>query len=297
MKKLCACASILPVILAVGGCSSEKTATAASSPVTPSAQAATAGPPDERAIELSAPIMVEDQVDVVAQHEGIVANIAVEAGTRVHKGQLLASIDDRQLIAERDAAAAKVKAIAADGKNWEAEQRIVEIDLTRDEEMYKANLLTQKQLEHSRTKLVGTKFEVEREKQNLANAEATLKSLELELEKTKIAAPFSGLVARRYVRAGQHVSANEKLFWVTATEPLVLRFNVPELYAQRVKVGQELTVVTSSAPTDRHRATVTMVSPIVDPGSGTFDVQAKLLAPTEGLLPGMTATVRLKDAK
>jgi multidrug efflux pump subunit AcrA (membrane-fusion protein) len=40
-----------------------------------------------------------------------------------------------------------------------------------------------------------------------------------------------------------------------------------------------------------------MVSPVIDPGSGTFDVQAKLLAPTDGLVPGMTATVILKDAK
>lgn len=247
-------------------------------------------------MEISAPIIVENQVDVVAQRDGVVAAINVEAGTAVHKGQLLATIDDRQLTAERDAAAAKVKAIAADGKNWEAAQKMAELDLSRDEEMYKANLLTQKQLDHSRTKLVGTKYEVEREKENLVNAESTLRALELELEKTKIVAPFAGLVARRYVRAGQHVASNEKLFWVTATEPLVLRFNVPELYAQKVKPGQELTVTTSSSTT-RYRAAVTMVSPVIDPGSGTFDVQAKLLAPTTGLVPGMTATVILKDAK
>jgi membrane fusion protein (multidrug efflux system) len=226
----------------------------------------------------------------------VVAAIAVEAGTAVHKGQLLATIDDRQLTAERDAAAAKVKAIAADGKNWEAAQKMAELDLSRDEDLFKANLLTQKQLDHSRTKLVGTKYEVEREKENLLNAEATLRALELELDKTKIVAPFAGLVARRYVRAGQHVTSNDKLFWVTATEPLVLRFNVPELYAKKVKVGEELAVTTSSSNT-RYRAAVTMVSPVIDPGSGTFDVQAKLLAPTDGLVPGMTATVTLKDAK
>jgi len=247
-------------------------------------------------MEVSAPIIVENQVDVVAQREGMVENIAVEAGTAVHKGQLLATIDDRQLTAERDAAAAKVKAIDADGKNWEAAQKMAELDLQRDEEMFKADLLTQKQLDHSRTKLVGTKFEVEREKENLANAEAALRALELELEKTKIVAPFAGLVARRYIRTGQHVAANDKLFWVTATEPLVLRFNVPELYAQKVKPGQELTVTTSASST-HYRAAITMVSPVIDPGSGTFDVQAKLLAPTDGLVPGMTATVILKEAK
>jgi membrane fusion protein (multidrug efflux system) len=296
MKRGWAVAILSSSLLGIAGCSSAKPAMPVASAATPAGASTTSATRNEQPMEISAPIIVENQVDVVAQREGVVAAINVEAGTAVHKGQLLATIDDRQLTAERDAAAAKVKAIAADGKNWEAAQKMAELDLSRDEEMYKANLLTQKQLDHSRTKLVGTKYEVEREKENLVNAESTLRALELELEKTKIVAPFAGLVARRYVRAGQHVASNEKLFWVTATEPLVLRFNVPELYAQKVKPGQELTVTTSSSNT-RYRAAITMVSPVIDPGSGTFDVQAKLLAPTTGLVPGMTATVILKDAK
>jgi membrane fusion protein (multidrug efflux system) len=283
-------------LLFAAGCSSAKPATPVASAAAPSSAAPSTETRTEQPMEVSAPIIVENQVDVVAQRDGVVATIAVEAGTAVQKGQLLATIDDRQLTAERDAAAAKVKAIAADGKNWEAAQKMAELDLSRDEDLFKANLLTQKQLDHSRTKLVGTKYEVEREKENLLNAEATLRALELELAKTKIEAPFAGLVARRYIRAGQHVANNEKLFWVTATEPLVLRFNVPELYARKVKVGEELSVTTSASNT-RYRAAVTMVSPVIDPGSGTFDVQAKLLAPTDGLVPGMTATVILKDAK
>lgn len=295
MKSRYALALISSSLLCVAGCSSAKPAMPVASAAAP-ASASVADTPAEKPFEVSAPIIVENQVDVVAQREGVVASISVEAGTPVRKGQLLATIDDRQLTAERDAAAAKVKAIAADGKNWEAAQKMAELDLSRDEEMYKANLLTQKQLDHSRTKLVGTKYEVEREKENLLNAQATLRALELELDKTKIVAPFSGIVARRYVRAGQHVAGNEKLFWVTATEPLVLRFNVPELYAQKIKPGGELDVITAASPT-RYRAAVTMVSPVIDPGSGTFDVQAKLLAPTTGLVPGMTATITLKDAK
>jgi len=295
MKSGCALSLVMVPVCLLAGCSSEKPATVVASAAAPSATPSTEQRTDQ-AMEVSAPIIVENQVDVVAQREGVVENIAVEAGTAVHKGQLLATIDDRQLTAERDAAAAKAKAIAADGKNWEAAQKMAELDLQRDEEMFKADLLTQKQLDHSRTKLVGTKFEVEREKENLANAEAALRALELELEKTKIVAPFAGLVARRYIRTAQHVAANDKLFWVTATEPLVLRFNVPELYAQKVKRGQELTVTTSASST-HYRAAITMVSPVIDPGSGTFDVQAKLLAPTDGLVPGMTATVILKEAK
>ena len=51
-------------------------------------------------------------------------------------------------------------------------------------------------------------------------------SIELELEKTKITAPFDGLIARRYVREGQNVIKGDRLFWVTAESPLLLRFTL-----------------------------------------------------------------------
>ena len=57
--------------------------------------------------------------------------------------------------------------------------------------------------------------------------------------KTRITAPFSGLVARRYVREGQSVAKGDRLFWITAESPLMMRFTLPEKYqspASRPKV-------------------------------------------------------------
>jgi membrane fusion protein, multidrug efflux system len=295
MKAQCALVMIVSAAFGLCSCTADKSAAAAPSPSMNTSAATSASA--ERPLEVSAPVLVENQIEVLAQRDGVISSLAVDADTRVAKGQLLATLDDRQLVAERDAAAAKMRAIAADVKNWEADQQIVEMDLNRDDEMFKANLITRKQLEHSRTKLEGTKYEVERERQNYLNAEANLKALELELEKTRIVAPFSGVVARRYVRAGQRVAASDKLFWVTATEPLLLRFSVPEGYAAKIKRGQSVTVLAPAASSGEFRAAITMVSPVVDPGSGTIDVQAKLISPTAGLLPGMTAIVRLSEAK
>ena len=47
------------------------------------------------------------------------------------------------------------------------------------------------------------------------SAQSTVQSLELELEKTRIAAPFNGAVSQRYVRLGQYVNVGDKLFQVT----------------------------------------------------------------------------------
>jgi len=272
------------------GCSDEKTAKAAP-PMNPApATAATAA---ATYYETSGPIVVENQVDLLAQRDGTIVEVFVMGDASVNKGQLLARLDDRQLKADRDASEAKSKAIAADLKNFETEQKLTEQDLARDEEMYKANLITLKQLDHSRTRLEGVKFEVERERQQWANAVATLRSLELELEKTRIEAPFSGVVGRRYIRVGQRVVANDKLFWVTATDPLRVQFTVPDSFAGKIHTGDKVTVRASSAPELTADAVITMVSPVVDPGSSTLDVQAQIQSHPKSLLPGMTAVVRL----
>ena len=281
--------------LAMAGCSDNKTTVAAATP----AAKPVAAPPTDAAQELviSGPIVVENQVDLAAQRDGVVAKIIADTGTMVRKGQLLAQLDDRQLSAEREAAEAKAKSIAADVKNWEAETKVQESDLARAEGMMKADLITKQELDHARYKLTASQFEVEREKQNQQNAEASLRALQLEEEKMRIVAPFDGVVARRYVRAGQKVAKDDKLFWVTATSPMTVKFALPEKFAGKVHSGAELTVTSATSPDEKHTARVTTVSPVVDPSSGTIEVSAQLLGAAGELRPGMTANIHLENLR
>src|SRR6266567_4583962 len=57
----------------------------------------------------SGPIIVENEVDVTAQRDGVVAKIKCEPGTPVRKGQLLGALDDRQISADLEAARAKTR--------------------------------------------------------------------------------------------------------------------------------------------------------------------------------------------
>ena len=281
--------------LAMAGCSDNKTTVAAATP----AAKPVAAPATDTAQDLviSGPIVVENQVDLAAQRDGVVAKIIADTGTMVHKGQLLAQLDDRQLSAEREAAEAKAKSIAADVKNWEAETKVQESDLARAEGMMKADLITKQELDHARYKLTASQFEVEREKQNQQNAEASLRALQLEEEKMRIVAPFDGVVARRYVRAGQKVAKDDKLFWVTATSPMTVKFALPEKFAGKVHSGAELTVTSATSPDEKHTARVTTVSPVVDPSSGTIEVSAQLLGAAGELRPGMTANIHLENLR
>jgi RND family efflux transporter MFP subunit len=266
--------------------------------VTPATAAAPlpAKPVPDEGFVASGPIIVENQVDVLAQREGVVAQTLVDTSAPVRKGQVLARLDDRQLQAEREAAMARMRSIEYDQKNWEAKVRMDEVDLERARKMWDAQLIPKEQLEHDQFKLVASRNELEREKQDYLNAEALLRALDLEIEKTRIAAPFEGLVARRYVRAGQKVAKDERMFWVTAESPLLVKFALPERFFGRVNRGETLTVTRADFD-EQHIAKVIEVSPVVDPSSGTIEVVAQLLGARGEFRPGMTANIRVPDSR
>jgi RND family efflux transporter MFP subunit len=266
---------------------------AAAAPAQPAPASAPAPVVDNR-YTASGPIVVENQVDVSAQREGVVAQILVDAGTRVHKGDLLAKLDDRQILADLEAARAKTASTEADLNNWKAEAKVLEADFQRAKKMWEAKLIPEEQFEHARYKAEGDQWDVKRVEQLLLNAQDTQRSLALELEKTQITAPFDGIVARRYIRAGQSVVRGDRLMWVTATGPLRVRFTLPSKFVNQIKVGQPVAVtVADSNSTQEHAARIVQVSPVVDPASGTIEALAELTGSVADLRPGMQADVHL----
>jgi membrane fusion protein (multidrug efflux system) len=289
---------LLSTILTLAGCSSDVAQPVAAAPtvtVTKPSSTPQSSPPED--FIASGPIVVENQLDLAAQRDGIVTEILADTGTSVQKGQLLARLDDRQLAADRDAAKAQSDSIFADLKNWEATVKMAQVDLDRTEKMWKAELITKEQLDHDRFKLTATQYEYDREQKNYARSLDVAKSLDLELDKTRIVAPFSGVVARRYIRDGQHVGNGDKLFWITATAPLRVKFTLPAKYAGSVRKGSLFEVLAADGPGQSHNAKVISVSPVIDPASSTIDVTAELTGATGELKPGMIANLRLASAK
>jgi len=291
---------LLLTLLIGTSCSHTATpAEAAAPPSQPAASTASSSPAptsvaSDDGYTASGPIVVENQVDVAAQREGVVVQILVEPGTRVSSGQLLAKLDDRQLLANLEAARAQTASTEADLNNWKAEAQVLEADYQRAKKMWDAQLITQEQFEHARYKAEADQWDVKRVEQLLINARETEHSAELELEKTRITAPFDGVVARRYIRVGQTVARNDRLFWLTATGPLRVRFTLPSRFLRQLKVGEQVAVtVADGNPALRHAARVIEMSPVVDPASDTIEVLAELNGASPDLRPGMQANVHL----
>ena len=281
------------------GCGSDKSGTvAAASANKPLAPVSVPLPPAApEGLTVSGPLIVEQEVEVMAQRDGVVTNISSEADVRVKAGTILATLDGRQLTANLEAARAKTRSIQADLKNWEAEAQVLQADLVRAQRLWDEKLIAEEQLQHARYKAESDQWDILRVREQLNTAKEEERSLQLELEKASIAAPFDGLVARRYVRAGQTVSKGERLFWVTAEGPLLLRFTLPEKFVGRVQKGLLLPLTSPDVPDEKHSAKIKEVSPVVDPSSGTIEVLAELLGDHGSLRPGMTANVRIPSPK
>lgn len=287
--------------LLAGGCGgTEPAASAVSNGTASPAPASKVAPPvpaADTSFLVSGPIIVEHQVEITAQRDGFLAKVLFDAPARVKAGTILARLDDQQVTANLEAARAKSRSIAADLKNWQSEAEVLKADYGRQQNLWKLGLTSQEQLEHAKYKAESDQWDIQRVQETLNTAHQEERSLELELEKTRITAPFSGLIARRYVREGQSVSRGERLFWVTAEAPLLLRFTLPERYFGSVGPTQQFEITSPDVPGEKHSARVKQISPVVDPASGTFEVLVELVGDRGALRPGMTANLKVDNPR
>jgi len=290
------CWVLVAATMQLAGCGGDKTpsgtaSNAASAPAAPSDPPAT--PAADPALIVSGPIIVEHEVDLTAQRDGVIAKIYYDVPARVKAGALLAQMDDRQIAANLESARAKTRGIEADLNNWKAEREVMQADYARAQQLWNQGLTSAEQVQHAKYQVESHDWDIKRVSELLNTARQDERSLELEMEKTKIVAPFDALVARRYVREWQTVAKGDRLFWVTSEAPLLIRFTLPEKFFGKLRIGQSFEVTCADAPGERHSARVREISPVVDPASGTFEVLVALSGERGALRPGMTASVHL----
>jgi RND family efflux transporter MFP subunit len=294
--------AVAALILLGTGCDSHPQAQAAGVPAstTPAPAAIhTPGPvsspdtADAKHFTTTGPLVAEQQADVAAERDGRIAEIAVEIGDRVHRGQLLALLDDRTLRAASDSQKARVASLHAQVAEWEAEQKSGEADLRRADIMRSEKIRSEEEWEHVKYKLDETIAEVSRYRADETAAQADLELAKLQLEQSRIVAPFAGVVGRSSVRSTQEVKKGDVLFWITAVAPLHILFTVPESAMGVFRVGAPLELTTADYPNLRQSARILRVSPVVDPASGSVQVIGLVNRASPLLKPGMSMQVRL----
>jgi membrane fusion protein (multidrug efflux system) len=154
-------------------------------------------------------------------------------------------------------------------------------------------IVSEEDWEHVKYKLDETIAQVARYRSEEAAAEADLITANLQLEQSRMVAPFAGVVGRSSVRPAQEVKAGDVLFWITAEAPLRVLFTVPETAMAAFTTGKPLDLTTADYPGLHQPGRILRVSPVVDPASGSVQVIGVVAGPSPLLKPGMQMQVRL----
>lgn len=290
---------VLAAALAAVGCGQEPASKATSTPAPlPAAKPTAAAPTAEPdTLEILTVLSVEHEVDVLAQIDGVVEEIVADQGAAVAKGATLARLDDRDLQAKRDRAKADLDVALNNVKYNEAELKARQAAYRRAQEMRKLGLNSDADLEEAEFKAQGAQFDLDSWRAMVERTRADIRVLEIELEKTRLRAPFSGVVAQRYIRSGQTLAKDDKCFRLSQLAPLQVRFLVPETAARRPRAGDPVNVAPVSEGQRVYTARIQKVSPIVDAASGSYDVTAVLTdRDVSELRPGMSVKVLWRTA-
>jgi len=285
---MCFAAVLLAAV--AGGCSTQSNERAAAAPARPAAATPTQ-PAPAAAREIPALLTVEHEIDVMAQREGQVIELAAEEGAKVEPGALLARLDSRQVDSQLEQARADLKIAESNVKYNEAELHATQSQLGRAQLMFKEGLGSKADLDAAEFKAKGSAYDLESWKANVEKHHAEVRTLELEMEKTRIRAPFGGVVSRRYVRQGDEVSKGARCFRLSQLSPLLVEFQVPEMDARKPAVDQSIRGTLASDANHTFEARITRVSPVVDAASDSYQVTATLVAPAADLKPGMAVHI------
>lgn len=256
-------------------------------------------PPAQRAsmpFRTVGPLVAEQQSDVAAERDGLIVEVHAAIGDHVGKGQLLARLDDRSLRAAVDAQTNKLASLHAQVAEWIAEEKMDGADLRRSDKLLADKIISSENWEHTKYKVDEASAQVEHYRAEERAEEANLRAAQLELQRCRIEAPFSGVVGRASLRQAQQVKTGDPLFWITAEAPLRILFTVPAAQMGAFTTGARLVLSTTSFPALRQPAVVSRVSPVVDPASDSVQVIGAVRHLSPLLKPGMSMQVEL-DAR
>lgn len=200
---------------------------------------------------------------------GRIARILFKEGEMVQRGTLLLALDAGIQEAEL--------------RQAEANLKLAQSNQARNQDLFEKKFVSEQALDNTQA--------------NLGIQAATVELARAKLAKTRIHAPFTGIVGIRSVSVGDYVKEGQDLVNLEDIATLKVDFRLPESYLGRLQPGLKLEVVSDTLPGLSFDAILDAVDPLVDP-NGRAVVCRALLPNNEGKLrPGMFARVRLVFGK
>ncbi|MBL0060723.1 MAG: efflux RND transporter periplasmic adaptor subunit [bacterium] len=208
-------------------------------------------------------IEADEAVTVVAEIGGTITRIPYEEGGNVGRGELLAQLDDKELKAGLDRSTALRDQSQA---TFDRIKRIVDQGAGSAQDLDDASAA-------------------------LHVAEANVSFAKAQHDKTRITAPFAGVVGARKVSPGAYVQPGTPIADMARVDLLRVNFTVPERYVNDLTIGSEVRIATTAFAGGEAIGKVMVIEPKIDARTRSVGVVARLENPESNFRPGMSANV------
>ncbi len=265
------------------------------------------GPNIETAAAAFKPIVLEKQyvgeitplytVDLKSTVSGWLRTINYDTGDAVRKNDVICTIENDDIKAQVDQAKAGISVSKSSVSKAEVELERIKLDTDRSEALFAKGYISKQELEQAQSAEKLAKASLIASMGELAQSEAQLKNIEVKLRDSNVKAPFSGVVAERYVDLGAYVSPANPIVRIEDNSKVEAVINVVEDDFARISKGTLTNVIIDSYPDDLFSGRIIRISPSMNKASRTAAVE--ILLPNIGgkLKSGMTARVNLILAK
>jgi len=229
-------------------------------------------------------VVAQREASVSSKGTGILVYLGVVEGDKVKKGQIIARLDDRDIVAQFDEAKSSLQL-------YNAQLKEVENNYNREKELFSRGLSSQQSLDKAETAY----------KSLLANvdiAAARIRAAEVALENMIIRAPFDGTVLTKNAEVGEIVapfgaSTTSRAAVVTIADmnSLMVETDVSESNIEKIEPGQDCEIVLDANPGKTYQGYVFKVVPTADRSKATVLVKVAFKNYDSSVLPEMSAKV------
>lgn len=227
-------------------------------------------------LEAVGTVRAEQTSDLASQMMGNIVEIRAHEGDRVHRGEVLAVIDDSQPRAAVDRATAADLAAQQQLVAANSDLALAESTLKRNQYLYEQKIVSQQQFDEVKARQEGNLARRDIAKEGQAQARAELNRAMTSLDYTRIRAPFNGVVTHKQADSGTLASPGMPIFTVEDTSRYRLEVAVNESDVRYAKVGRQVSIAIEALGNLALRGKVVQIVPTADPASRAFLVKIEL---------------------
>jgi RND family efflux transporter MFP subunit len=243
-------------------------------------------------------VVPQTRADVASKATGRLEKLEVEEGSVVKAGQILARIENRDMTATMNQAAANVQVARTHRQKAEAELRESTLALNRAKTLAAKKFVSPEAVDTEIARHAKAVAAVDSAKAEIAAAEAAYEGAQVALEYTLIRAPFDGVVLSKHADVGDILApfssttqSKGSVVSMADLSTLKVEADVSEASLSKVHLDQPCVIQLDALPDVRYRGAVDQIVPTVDRTKATVMVKVRFLDRDERILPDMSAKV------